>query len=276
MKNCVIFANCQGSGLAHFLRKTQFAEHYVIEVWHNFQLILAEQEADAMLSNLKEADVFIYQPTVEFKSKSGQRIPSTDEILDAHIPFDCVRASFAYNFNHGFFPAVKHGDWKSGRKVAEIADCYLSHPPFHVKDRMFRELNAGTLTFDCALRFLTCLIEQQRRERGVSLPMAGWISDNFQKERLFNTENHPSPALYIALAKAFLQGFDHGRFYTEDLAYGGEPFYPNETVYPVSPQAVRELNLLYGPDPDGHDWVRARLEELMKDVAEGVKVSWQA
>lgn len=278
MKKAVFYGNCQMDGLVYFLRKTSFVKDYDVTIFHNWRLMLNEEETGQQLIDAaKSCDLLLYQPTREFACRDGTLVPSTDDLGASVV--SGVRVSKAYQFNHGFFPVVKHGCWKSSAQVADIAGSYLTHPPSQVKDKMFRALNAGTLNFGCAARFIACLAEQTRREIFCSIKMGLWILANCQRVRLFNTTNHPSSALYLAIIREFLSEFEHGRYYDEGeaLTYDG----PNDAnipmgVYPTSPQAIAELSLEYAADPNAHEYLRERLEELIKEASEGVKVTWQA
>lgn len=257
----VSYSNCEGGGILHFLKKTPLANEFDFQQWNNWQLILGEQNGSAFLDALRAADVLLYQPTGEFLCTDGSTMPSSDKLVAAHVQPECVRISFAYQYNHGFFPILKvapsFDGWVTGQHVKNA-----SRQAFFTQKEMLRNFDADVFRFDCALRFAECLAEQSRREQSCDIRMVDFILANFQTQRLFLTQNHPSSALFVELAR---------RIYWK-LTNAPAPVLLwtdiNEANLPgalgVHPAVVRELNLKYGPEGDTA-YYRTLLEKMISN-----------
>ncbi len=256
MKVC-IYANCQGDGVAHFLRKSSKAPDLDISVHRNFQLMLGEQSPADLLAAVSEADVFIYQPTDAFPAKDGTIVRSTDDMVAELFRGRPEHAiSFAYQLNTGFFPIVKSGKWWTGDEVLEIARGSVWFDVVTCYDR-------NMLNYDCARRFIENLAEQARREETTTIKMAPWILQNYRTKHMFLLHNHPASALLEELTHQILFQF---KSCLDRVHYDG----PNDANLPgyhaVHPAVIKELGLTYEPDRRGEDAVyyRTLIEELAK------------
>lgn len=189
---CTIYANCQGQGLAHFLRKSG-AFPYDIEVFQNHQLILKEVSPEALEASAVKCDLFIYQPTDE---KHGQL--SSDHYLKNVVPRAARKMSFAYFYNHGFFPLI------------ESAGSYIGAdfmPKVYWKmtlAELMQYYDMRLLDFGLTARLLHCASEQARREISCDVKLASWIVDH-RHMPLFLNFNHPSSILFAKLAQEVIR-----------------------------------------------------------------------
>jgi hypothetical protein len=272
MKKLVVFyTNCQSQGIVHFLRKTYLEEYCHFVRQNNWQLIMGEQDVDNFLAILQRADAVIYQPTAEHKCTNGFLMPNTETLLEMYVQPKAHRMSFAYQFNDGFFPLVKHGVWKTSPDL--IAKMVATRRNPILQDAIYQQYNAGLLTFDCARRFAECLAEQNRREEveDVDIQMAPFILQRFQRDQLFISENHPASALYEELACQI--GNDLRFFFQlqDDFPEIGSIPYssPNECnmpgEMPVHEAVVKELGLRYPATEKAHEYYRTKLDELFRD-----------
>lgn len=255
MKLLVIYANCQAWGLFHFLRQTKLAEHYEFKSYTNFRIILKEESAEELMRDVAKADIFVHQPTSAIQHCEL----SSEDMIARVIPKGCLPVSFAYAFNHGFFPIVHHGQWQTGRQVLDLA---ASCP-----EALWRMYEQETISFDCALRFISCLREQMNREKAMSVKMGDFILNTFQKEQLFICENHPASAYFAEEARRILRyiEMETGTSYASEIAYSGF----NEAKMPggmlVSPAAVKELALEYPAEQGAHKYFGEFVERLIKE-----------
>lgn len=250
----VFYANCQADGVVHFLKKSSICRDWDFHVYHNYQIILGEQSAEALRWHMATCDAFIYQPTDEQPCPGGT-IPPTDYMLKMHLLKRADHVSFPYVFNNGFFPIVKHsGGW-------EIADDLTAPNPFG-------KYNSGNVNHGLALRFLTCLREQSRREASCDIRLAPFILARFPEERLFLTENHPTSAIYLEIARQLMHKLRIPITWALERAE-----YPENDVnspggaYPIHPAAVRELGLKYPATEGAHDFYANLLHQYIQDQA---------
>ena len=61
MKKCIIFGNCQCSGVKKFLEFSDFYEQYEIHQYANWELI-QDNKMTIPIHHLQSADLVIYQP----------------------------------------------------------------------------------------------------------------------------------------------------------------------------------------------------------------------
>lgn len=252
-----IYANCQGAGMATFLRR---ARHELnISVFQNYRMMLAEENPEQMLNDLADCDVFVFQPTDAFECKGGGQCPSTDSLCKL-VPDHCIRISFPYSFNSGFFPIVKSGKWWTGDDVFELGK---GSDWFDVVTCYDRNL----LNFDCARRFAENLAEQSRRERGCTIKLAPFILENFQTSHLFLLHNHPASALLAHLAEEVLALINpkwSARIPFDGPTDGGRLTAVMPGYHSVHQAVIKELGLTFTPDRTGEDAVfyRTLIEEF--------------
>jgi len=244
--NILLYCNCQADGVLHFLEKTPFGQTNAFKVFHNFRLILMEQDRDEFYKSLQQADLIIYQPTLPLDCRDGHQIPDSDALFAKYVRPEVPRISFAYQFQSGFFPILKVAPgfegWITGNEVRR-----------DVRGGGQRELmqrfDFDFLRYDCARRFIECLAEQSRREQTCDVKMVDWILANYQTQRLFLTQNHPASALFAELTKRIMEKI------SIDYAWLNIPFDGiNDAqlpgTMPVHPAVVRELGLKYPADQD--------------------------
>jgi len=220
--------------------------------------MLDEVDPQAMLQDAARADVFLYQPTDAFESRAGFNVPSTDEIKNLLLPDSCQSISLAYQYNDGFFPLVKHGDWKTGQRAKELA-AISSY-------RLFAAYNAD-LTYDCARRFVECLAEQSRREQTCDIKMVPFILSMYRGARLFLTENHPSSLMFCHLAQLIYimletKEPDVTKMITTNENEANLPM----GIHPTHQSVVDELGLEYPADERAHEFYREWLEQYLKEL----------
>lgn len=279
-KLCTLYGNCQMDGCRHFLAKTRMGEEYEFQTFHNWRLMLNEEEtAKELLHFAKESDVFIYQPCRGYECKDGTKVPSTDKIITT-LASRAKSISYAYQFQTGFFPIIKVGDgwdgWITGEHVKKrLREVIKGH--YNGAAGMTIDYYSDHLQFDCARRFIECLAEQARREEETDIKMVPWILQNYRKQRLFLTYNHPTSALFAELAKriycvvfdALTDHFDGVRlidWYGKEIPWTGENEANMNGVMPIHPAVVRELGLEYQPTDNSIEYYRDLLEQMMREL----------
>lgn len=279
-KLCTLYGNCQMDGCRHFLAKTRMGGDYEFQTFHNWRLMLNEEEtAKELLHFAKESDVFIYQPCRGFECKDGTKVPATDA-----MNVTGKKISTAYLFNHGFFPMVKVGDgwdgWITSEQVkSKMRALHKNKDEYAGRFIIMEYLGSGLqessahrdLNFDCARRFIECLAEQARREEETDIKMVPFILQNYRKRRLFLTYNHPTTALFLNLAFEVMDriypGWKAGSDpICGDTAVWGENEANMNGVMPIHPAVVRELGLEYQPTDHSIEYYRDLLEQMMREL----------
>lgn len=258
-KLCLIYSNCQGDGLRHFLGKTPFAEEYRFETFHNWQGILLEQPFSDMERWAKECDLLIYQPTGELECISGFKIPSTDTMFQSGFFKAERRISFSYIYNHGFFPIMKIGQGPggiiTGRQLHDLAK-------IHRWGELRTQYENGRLHYDCIGRFANCLAEQYCREKSTDIKLCPFILQEFQSQKLFLSENHPTSAVFAHAAELI-----YWHLYQKVIVVpvSGENEINLCGAQPVHHSVARELGLRYEPDAVALSHYRVTLDQMIKE-----------
>jgi len=262
MPLCTIYANCQADGLAHFMKKTERGAKFDYAIHHNWQIIMGEEDPKGVMENAAKSDVFITMPTPSLKY--GQL--SSEEMIKT-VPAHCKVLRFSYQFNYGFFPIIV---WPGGYETAEALKARARVGDTSLLD----DFDAGKLHFDCAIRMLQCLAEQERRERTCDIKTTGFILSNFQKVKLFLDQHHPASAMYAELAKQVDWHLDPDRCehiweHPLTILWEGDNEAKMNGAIPLSPFTIRELNMTMNPDPDQRGQYREVLGLMIQD--KGVK-----
>lgn len=250
----VSYANCQSIGIFHFLKQTRLVEEYEFKLWNNWQIVLKEQDPAGLFEDARRADVFLYQPT-----DSLYGALSTDAFCNEVVPKDCIKISYPYVFNSGFFPIVKHGRWFTGADWITEAKAGATDL-LEIYDRHTGNPRAWHPSFDCARRFSENLAEQSRREEDCTIRLVPWMLQNFQTKHLFLLCNHPASALLVELAKRVMEIVaapdDH------IFTYDG----PNDANLPgwhaLHPAVKRELGITYDAPGGDMEFYRTLIKEL--------------
>lgn len=243
-----IYANCQGDGIAHYMKRAR--PDLYIRVHHNWQIILGETRSEDLMADAAVCDVFVYQPTQSLK----HGMLSTEEMVRDVVPQSALKLSFPYVFNTGFFPIVKHGRWWTGNQVFEAAR----------KGECLRKFDRNEFHYDCMARFEENLLEQEERERQCHLKFAPFIREHFRTKHLFLLCNHPASAMLAEMARRVL----------DEMGITWQPVIqgPNDAGLPgyhaVHPAVVQEMGLTFQPDRRGEDplFYRTLMIELDKEL----------
>lgn len=230
-KLCLIYANCQGKALGHFLYKSPcFQADYQIEFLPNYLLIQEQKEISTDL--LKRAELFIYQPV-----RDEHGIYSTHHLV-SHLRDTCPRLSFPYFYSDALWPLFRDG--KRIVNASSITDL----------------LDAGASVGDIALQFLRLQIDfrfEQRfqnslrilaeKESATTVKVTPYILEHLKTERLFLTYNHPASGLMIHCANQMLSMLDHPTLQKEDHPHPNEAGLPGH--FPLSPYEQVHYQLGY-------------------------------
>lgn len=230
-KICLIYANCQGWALGHFLNKNLFFQaDYKIEYLVNYLMI--NQKKDISIDLLQSADLFIYQPVRE-----EHGIYSTDHVL-SYLRDSCRQISFPYLYNDALWPLFR--DEKRIVNASAITDL----------------LESGASVVEIAVKFLSLQIDFQfqnrfqntlqilgEKEAATTVKARQYILENYKAEKLFLTHNHPSSQLLVYCANQVLSILQY------PLLKKGDHPHPNEAqlpgYFPISPYEKAHYQLSY-------------------------------
>jgi hypothetical protein len=184
-KTCVIYANCQGSGIELFLSKHDaFKDTFSTCRLENH--ILISQQTPIPIDLFKRASLFIYQPVGE---RHG--CYATDH-LKSCLPKDCRRISFPYIYNNALWPLYEEGDSIIGEEIIRgLFEKGVSLKS--VVDRFCGE----QINFQFEQRFQHTLSVLRQKEQETDVKVSDFILRNIKNEKLFLTAAHPTSAVFI-------------------------------------------------------------------------------
>lgn len=236
-KTCLIYANCQGWGIGHFLSKHPFFQQdYKSEYLINYLMI--SQKESLPMELLRKADLFIYQPVADSHGPY-----STDNVL-SYLSVTCQKISFPYLYNDAFWPLFR--DKETIVNAAPITNL----------------LDSGASALEIAMKFLSLEIDFEfekrfqktvkilaEKEAVTTVKAVPYILENYKTEKLFLTNNHPTTPLLIHCVNQMLSYLGYPNLKKEEF------FHPNEANLPgyflMSPYEKSHYQLSYN-DNWGH------------------------
>ena len=243
-KKCIIYANCQGNAVGHFLRKsTEFNDCYSVHFVSNYSLINSSEQIPIDL--LKEADLFIYQPLNE---KHGQYEP---ENLKRYTPSRCKSFSFPYIFNDALWPLVRG----NGKVVGREAIDDLIEKGYSTRE-IVQQFLSLSIDFRFGERFEKSFSILKEKEAVADVKVTEYILANISKEKLFLTQNHPSSNLLLHCVNQLLSFLDFSPLSKGAITHLNEAGLPN--CWPTSPYDKEYYNFQYS-----YGW--AVFHEIKKD-----------
>ena len=203
--NIIIYANCQGIGISYFLKKSNYInDNYNINHIRIDDLVF--QKSNLNFNMIINADIFIYQPLDEKHGKI-----STNNILKLLKP-NCKKISFPYIYNNSFYPV-------KGPLI--IKDSYKCKPCSVIFDNseiitklidngynlneILKLYTEDKIDFNYKKRwdFTNNLLLE--KESQCDIKIVNFIKNNFNKEKLFLLENHPTSIIFINVVNQILE-----------------------------------------------------------------------
>ncbi len=205
MKLCILYGNCQISDYIYRILKgeSSFASEYEIipYVNHDRSNYITLKNIDE--NHLRECDLFIYQPLGE-----NHGVYSTSNILK-YLKEECIALSLPYIYNSAMYTvyfeqaterwsvtSLINTGWREIMKLIldeksenEVMELYDSH----------------SLNFYFEERFKECISNLQNRELECDIAVSDFILSNFEKKRLFLTQNHLTRFFYVEIVNSIFK-----------------------------------------------------------------------
>ncbi len=233
-KLCIIYANCQGTALGHFLNKNPvFQSEYQVEYLVNYLMI--DEKKEVPFDLLQKADLFIYQPTDE---KHG--VYATDNLL-LYLKDTCHVISFPYIYNNSFWPFFKI-DQKivNAEPIIDLLESGASAIEIVLKFFSLR------IDFNFQNRFQKTMQLLLEKEAATTVKVSDYILENYKKERLFLTHNHPSTQLLVHCVNQILSILQYPTLKKGDFPNPNEACLPG--FYPMSAYDKAYYKFSYADD----------------------------
>ena len=246
-KSCVIYANCQGLGILHFLMKHgEFTEDFNIILFSNFQIIL--EKIPLPLEAFKRADLFIYQP---LSKRHGPY--SSDNVING-LHKNCKALSFPYIYNDALWPFAPSG---SGLKGGEILSGLLAKGCSN--EAILAAFRGRSLDCEFDRRFAESISILEEREAKTDVKISHFIQKNLSQKKLFLSQSHPTSPVFIHCVDQILNRLGYSQLPST------LPFSLNEVNYiqcwPTSPYEIEHYRFEY-VDHEDPGWKTFFAEEI--------------
>ncbi|VEP13896.1 Tetratricopeptide repeat protein [Hyella patelloides LEGE 07179] len=249
MKNCLIYGNCQIEPLREILEThSNFASNYQFIQLQPVHL-LQKSNLEDLKSKIAKTDLFIHQ----LVSDDYQGIEQLGtNYLCSRLPSNSQKIAIPGAYFTGYHPAIinlKDGD---GNKINEPCD-YHDVNLLYLFDRGKTVSEAVALIQqddfyqpEYVLKNLEITLnELRRREQDLDICISDFISQNYRKQKLFHTINHPDITILNYLAECILNLLE--------LPVNNQPKHLNEvldfTDFPIYPSVAQALKLDFDIKP---------------------------
>lgn len=187
-----------------FKKSKEICKNY--EITHIRIDDLVFKKNDINLTKILKANIFIYQPLDE---KHGDI--STKKIIKMLNP-SCIKISFPYIYNNSFYPVKGPLLIKDSHKKKQCSIIYdnsevitdLIDKNYSLEEIITLYKN-NKINFNYEDRFNYTNSILQQKESECDIKILNFIKDNFNKERLFLLENHPTSIIFINVVNQILE-----------------------------------------------------------------------
>ncbi len=221
-KTCVIYANCQGTGINRFLVKSSaYSRQFESVFMENYSMIRDKKPLDEGL--LRRADLFIHQP---LPAKWAGTAYATDHVRSL-LPDSCIQISVPFIVNDALWPFFVENSKVYGGEV--INGCLDRGLSLRQIVRSFRNLS---LDLNYGARFDRTVALLREREEATDVKVADFVLSTLRKQRVFLTHNHPTSVVFVHCANQVLSRLGYPTLPASN-------YDPNETglpgLWPITP-----------------------------------------
>ena len=243
MKTCIIFGNCQCSGIRKFLEFSNFYEEYQIYQYANWELI----QNDTMtipIHQLKNADLIIYQPLSDVYNCYSTNKSSPNSFFNL-LSEDCNTISFPRIHNNAIFP-VFHKHRPQTSLYGNIKNL-----PSSMNELLYMYDN-NLLDFDFNNRMLHNYTISKEKEENCNIKIIDFMCDNIKKEKLFLTHEHPTSFVFNKITSDICNileleyDYEKGLKQEENITGLPDSVYLNKNCqYPISRYSINHFGFEY-------------------------------
>jgi hypothetical protein len=191
-----VCGNCQALPISNLLKNNpEFSQTHEYVPFPKPNFLLNKDDYEDVKSVLKQVDIFIYQQTSDAFGKLYN-----SENLCSLTPKSCIKISYPSIYFMGYFPELlylrKSGDAAnkfSDYHDANIINFYLSDKSTAVERSIAAIMDP---TYYSEEQLLTnaenSIKELEKREKNLTITISDFIKNNWLKEQLFFSMNHPN------------------------------------------------------------------------------------
>ena len=237
-KTYTIYGNCQARVLASFLNSSElFKSHYQYVTIKPVHIINKNEFNELINDIVPKLNLFIFQPVSEnYKGKEY----SSSHLIE-QLNTETQNISFPSCYFTGYNPEIKYLKDDKGRMITEQFDYHdLNIIQGFLESLSIEQVKEKIINYNyypsnfSLTEIEKSLAQLSKRENNIfdtgkqiDIKISGFIRDNYKKNRLFNTINHPSKFIFKYIAEQILKLLD-----IEDNIQLDRDFL-NHTIYPI-------------------------------------------
>jgi len=257
-KICIIFGNCQCSGVKKFLEFSNFYNKYEIHQFANWQMI--ENNDLLPIQIIKKANLIIYQPLSDIYNCYSTNKNNKKSFFNL-LKNECQTISFPRIHNNAFFP-IFHKN--SAKKIL-----------YGTVNNKFNNLNEliylydnNKLDFDFENRMKINNEISLNKENNCDVKIIDFINKNIDKKKCFLTQDHPTSFIFNEVTRQICNiidlEYDYNKvnFIDENITCLEDSVYSNPSnQYPISRYSINYFNFKYINNEDSwaNDFYRNNL-----------------
>lgn len=236
---CILFGNCQCSGVKKFLEFSPFFSMYEVHQFANWEMIQQEQHFPIQL--LKEADLVIYQPLSDIHGCYSTDRAHPNSFFHLLKP-DCKTISFPRIHNNAIFPLF-HKKFQTPFMYGYVNNKYSS------LEELLHLYDTDQLDFDFDSRMKKNYEFALQRDINCDVKIANFIYNNISNHKMFLTHDHPTSIVFDEVTRQICNLLK--------IQYTSVPVDENITglqdsvystiscQYPISRYSIRHFHLEY-------------------------------
>ena len=248
MKKCIIFGNCQCSGIKKFLGFSNFYEKYEIYQYANWELIQNDQMT-IPIHNLKSADLIIYQPLSDVYNCYSTNKSNPKSFFNL-IKDGCNTISFPRIHNNALFPLF--------HKQSSKQNIYgtINNLPNTLENLMHLYDN-NLIDFNFTKRMNDNYEISKQKELNCDIKIIDFIYNNIKKHKIFLTQDHPTSFVFNEVTNQICNildldyNYELGLSQNENITELQDSVYNNiNKQYPISRYAINHFGFDYIQNED--------------------------
>lgn len=181
---CILFGNCQCSGVKKFLEFSTFFSIYEMHQFANWEMIQQEQHFPIQL--LKEADLVIYQPLTDVHGCYSTNRSNPNSFFHLLKP-SCKTISFPRIHNNAIFPVFHKNE-------TSVMYGYVNNH-YSSLEELLHLYDTDQLDFDFDQRMKQNYEISLQKEMNCDVKIAHFIYNNIS-HKLFLTQDHPTSIVF--------------------------------------------------------------------------------
>lgn len=243
MKTCILFGNCQCSGINKFLEQSNFYEIYEIHQYQNWELIY-NNEMSIQPHHLKAADLIIYQPLSDVYNCYSTNKKSPQSFFNM-LKEECNIISFPRLHNNAIFPIF--------RKHAQKNIIYGNFSNnINSLDELIYLYNNNLIDYQFENRMNNNYIISKKKEEDTDVKIIDFIYKNITKQKLFLTHDHPTSFIFNEITNQICSQLEldynyENNFMLQENIIGLEDsvYCRKDKQYPISRYAIDYFGFEY-------------------------------